>query len=287
MPFFSIIIPTFNRAHLIMDTITEVLNQTFTDFELIIADDGSTDKTKSVFDSIVDPRIIYVYQSNSGVSSARNFGATYAKSNYLIFLDSDDKVSTSWLQDYYDILSNNSKVNLVFSNMEKRKQDGQCFKFVDARNPYGNNVDFGIFIPGSFCLSKELFNSLNGYDISLKYGENTELSFRLYELNPTVDYTDKIGLYYYPSTDGGSKNLKNLVDSNLYILKKHDAYFLKHKAAKRLYLQNTAVACIKLERYRVAQKLFLQILFLYPFHIKNLFRLIFSFHPKLTKLVWR
>ncbi|MCF8322297.1 MAG: glycosyltransferase family 2 protein [Flavobacterium sp.] len=270
-----------------MDTITEVLNQTFTDFELIIADDGSTDKTKSVFDSIVDPRIIYVYQSNSGVSSARNFGSTYAKSNYLIFLDSDDKVSTSWLQDYYDILSNNNKVNLVFSNMEKRKQDGQCFKIVDARNPYGNNVDFGIFIPGSFCLSKELFNCLNGYDIALKYGENTELSFRLYELNPTVDYTDKIGLFYYPSSDGGSKNLKNLVDSNLYILKKHEAYFLKHKAAKRLYLQNTAVACLKLERYKVAQKLFLQILFLYPLHIKNLFRLICSFHPKLTKLVWR
>ena len=287
MPFFSIIIPTFNRAHLIMDTITEVLNQTFSDFELIIADDGSTDKTKSVFDSIVYPRIIYVYQSNSGVSSARNFGANYAKSNYIIFLDSDDKVSTSWLQDYYDILSINNKVNLVFSNMEKRKQDGQCFKIVDARNPYGNNVDFGIFIPGSFCLSKELFNCLDGYDIALKYGENTELSFRLYELNPTVDYTDKIGLYYYPSSDGGSKNLKNLVDSNLYILKKHDAYFLKHKAAKRLYLQNTAVACIKLERYRVAQKLFLQILFLYPLHIKNLFRLICSFHPKLTKLVWR
>jgi glycosyltransferase involved in cell wall biosynthesis len=287
MPFFSIIIPTFNRAHLIMDTITEVLNQTFTDFELIIADDGSTDKTKSVFDSIVDPRIIYVYQSNSGVSSARNFGATYAKSNYLIFLDSDDKVSTSWLQDYYDILSNDNNVNLVFSNMEKRKQDGQCFKIVDARNPNKNPIDFGIFIPGSFCLSKDLFQSLNGYDISMKYGENTELSFRLYELNPIVAFTDKIGLFYYPSTDGGSKNLKNLVNSNLYILKKHEIYFSKHKTAKRLYLQNTAVACVKLEQYKVAQKLFLKILFLYPLHIKNLFRLICSFHPKLTKLVWR
>jgi len=287
MAYFSIVIPTFNRAHLLLETVQEVLTQKFSDFELIIADDGSIDNTKEIIGKIDDTRVIYKYQTNNGVSAARNFGASFTNGKYLIFLDSDDKVSNNWLQDYYDIISNNNKVNLVFSNMEKRKQDGQCFKIVDARNPYGNNIDFGIFIPGSFCLSKELFNRLNGYDIALKYGENTELSFRLYELNPSVDYTDKIGLYYYPSSDGGSKNLKNLVDSNLYILKKHDAYFLKHKAAKRLYLQNTAVACIKLERYSVAQKLFLQILFLYPLHIKNLFRLICSFHPKLTKLVWR
>lgn len=286
MPYFSIVIPTFNRAHLLMDTIQEVLTQNFTDFELIIADDGSNDNTEEVINKINDPRVSYKYQSNNGVSAARNFGARFAKGKYLIFLDSDDKVSSSWLEDYYDVLSKNNAA-LVFSNMEKRGQDGKCFKTVNARSPYGNNVDFGIFIPGAFCLDIHLFNRIKGYDIALKYGENTELSFRLFDLAPTISYTDKIGLYYYPSFDGGSKNLKNLVDSNLYILEKHKSYFLKHKAAKRLYLQNAAVACIKLERHKEARKIFVQILFLYPFYFKNIFRLICSFHPKLAKFVWR
>jgi glycosyltransferase involved in cell wall biosynthesis len=286
MPYFSIVIPTFNRAHLLNETVQEVLNQPFTDFELIIADDGSIDNTKEIIEKIPDSRLIYKYHANSGVSAARNFGASFAQGKYLIFLDSDDKVSKSWLEDYHNVLSKNS-VELVFSNMEKRNQDGKCFKVVDARNPYGNNIDYGIFIPGAFCVDLNLFNRINGYDIALKYGENTELSFRLFALAPTVAYTDKIGLYYYPSFDGGSKNLRNLVDSNLFVLNKHSTYFLKNKATKRLYLQNAAVACIKLERFRDAQQLFVQILVLYPFHLKNLFRLICSFHPKLTKLVWR
>jgi glycosyltransferase involved in cell wall biosynthesis len=286
MPYFSIVIPTFNRAHLLMGTVMEVLSQNFTDFELIIADDGSSDNTKEIVEKISDSRVIYKFQTNSGVSAARNFGASFAQGKYLIFLDSDDKVSKSWLEDYDNVLSKNN-VELVFSNMEKRNQDGKCFKVVDARNPYGNNIDYGIFIPGAFCVDKNLFNRINGYDIALKYGENTELSFRLFEFSPTIGYTDNIGLYYYPSFDGGSKNLKNLIDSNLLVLKKHSSFFLKNKTTKRLFLQNTAVACIKLERYREARKLLVQILLLYPFYFKNFLRLICSFHPKLTKLVWR
>ena len=285
-PFFSVIIPTFNRAHLIVDTINEVLNQSFSDFELIIIDDGSNDETQNIIESINDERIIYTYQVNSGVSAARNHGALIAHCEYIVFLDSDDRISKNWLSDYYNILIAQSK-SIVFSDMEKRTQTGECIKIVRARNPYGNNVDYGIFIPGSFCVKKSVFNKINGYDVSLKYGENTELSFRLFEISPSYAFTDKVGLYYYPSIDGGSKNLHNLIDSNLYIIKKHKDYFRKNKSVKRLYLQNTAVALIKLERYKEAQKIFLQILYLYPFHIKNIFRFICSFYPKLTKLVWR
>lgn len=285
-PFFSVIIPTFNRAHLIVDTINEVLNQSFSDFELIVIDDGSVDHTQNLIETLNDDRINYTYQVNSGVSAARNHGARIAQSEYIVFLDSDDKVSKNWLNDYHNILLKHNK-SIVFSDMEKRTQSGECIKIVRARNPYGNNVDYGIFIPGSFCVKKSVFNQLNGYDVSLKYGENTELSFRLFEISPSFAFTDQVGLYYYASVDGGSKNLHNLIDSNLYVIKKHKDYFLKHKNVKRLYLQNTAVALIKLERYKEAQKIFLQILYLYPFHLKNIFRFLCSFHPKLTKFIWR
>ena len=93
MPFFSIILPTYNRAGFLPETIKSVLVQTFTDWELIIIDDGSTDNTKSVVEAIArnDQRINYVWQENAERSAARNHGIRQAKGEYICFLDSDDK----------------------------------------------------------------------------------------------------------------------------------------------------------------------------------------------------
>ena len=90
MPFFSIIIPTYNRVNLIGATIQSVIDQTFIDFELLIVDDGSTDNTKEVIDSYNDKRIQYIYQVNGERGKARNNGVIHAKGKYVFFLDSDD-----------------------------------------------------------------------------------------------------------------------------------------------------------------------------------------------------
>ena len=89
-PFFSIIIPTYNRAKTILSTIQSVLNQSFHNWELLIIDDGSTDNTKSLIKSFIDKRIIYIYQENSERSEARNNGIVNAKGDYICFIDSDD-----------------------------------------------------------------------------------------------------------------------------------------------------------------------------------------------------
>jgi glycosyltransferase involved in cell wall biosynthesis len=89
-PFFSVIIPTYNRALLIKKAIQSVLQQTYTDWELIIVDDGSTDNTKEVIESYSDKRIRYIYQQNAERSEARNNGIKNALGKYICFLDSDD-----------------------------------------------------------------------------------------------------------------------------------------------------------------------------------------------------
>ncbi len=89
-PFFSIVIPTYNRAHLIGKSIESVLNQTFSDFELIIVDDGSTDNTCEVVAGYNDSRIKYIYQKNTERSAARNNGIRNSLGLYVCFLDSDD-----------------------------------------------------------------------------------------------------------------------------------------------------------------------------------------------------
>lgn len=94
----SIILPTFNRADVIGRAIKSVQAQTFTDWELIIVDDGSTDDTAMVVRDL-DPRIRYIYQDNKGVSSARNTGLDQSRGQYIAFLDSDDE----WLPHFLEI----------------------------------------------------------------------------------------------------------------------------------------------------------------------------------------
>lgn len=89
-PFFSIVIPTYNRASLIGPTLDSVLVQEFTDFELLVVDDGSRDNTSQVVSGFRDPRLHYLPKENAERGAARNFGLARAKGGYVLFLDSDD-----------------------------------------------------------------------------------------------------------------------------------------------------------------------------------------------------
>lgn len=92
----SVIIPTYNRANLILQAVKSVLNQTYKNFEIIIVDDGSSDNTEDVINVIHDNRIRYIKHAiNKGASAARNTGIREAKGKYIAFQDSDDH----WLPD--------------------------------------------------------------------------------------------------------------------------------------------------------------------------------------------
>lgn len=107
MPLFSIIIPAYNRADLLPETFISIKNQTFTDWECIVVDDGSTDNTREVIARLQqqDSRIRYVYQKNAERSAARNKGIQHAHGQYLCFLDSDDAYTTNYLEEMYAFLN--------------------------------------------------------------------------------------------------------------------------------------------------------------------------------------
>ena len=90
MPFFSVVIPTYNRADLIGHTLKSVLAQEFTDFELLVVDDGSRDPTATVVARFPDPRLHYLPKENAERGAARNYGLARAQGEYVLFLDSDD-----------------------------------------------------------------------------------------------------------------------------------------------------------------------------------------------------
>ena len=90
MPFFSVIIPLYNKADYISDCLKSALHQTFEDYEIVIVNDGSTDTSASIVETFKSDRIKLFHQDNLGASEARNNGASFAKGTYIAFLDADD-----------------------------------------------------------------------------------------------------------------------------------------------------------------------------------------------------
>lgn len=137
MPYFSIIIPAYNRAHILPKAIDSVINQIFDNWELIIVDDGSKDNTKEVVLAINDKRIHYIYQNNAERSAARNNGISNANGRYICFLDSDD-----WYEPYHlEILFKNISTKifpeaLFFTNCYYYQNEQKIKpEFPDFTNP--------------------------------------------------------------------------------------------------------------------------------------------------------
>jgi glycosyltransferase involved in cell wall biosynthesis len=112
---FSVIIPTYNRAHLLPEALESVWRQTFTDYEVIVVDDGSTDGTADYLRSLCE-RVRVISQLNLGPGAARNLGAQYAKGDYIAFLDSDDLWFPWTLATYASVISRNEHPTLISGN---------------------------------------------------------------------------------------------------------------------------------------------------------------------------
>lgn len=121
MPEISVIIPTYNRGYLIRESIESVLRQTFSDFELLIIDDGSDDNTKEIVENIPDERIVYIpLDSNSGACHARNIGVEHAKGKYIAFQDSDDIWYTDKLEKQLAFLLEHD-ADMIFCQMKTQR----------------------------------------------------------------------------------------------------------------------------------------------------------------------
>lgn len=163
MPFFSVIIPSYNRASLISKTISSVINQSFSDWECILVDDGSIDNTKEVVDALIsqDARIKYVFQDNAERSAARNNGITQAKGDYVCFLDSDDFYLENHLQNLYEeIVAKNFPIGMFFTNYVL-SQNGDLHEqqFPPLSDDVITYLFYNPIIPARVCIHKEVLKT--------------------------------------------------------------------------------------------------------------------------------
>ncbi len=121
---FSIIIPTYNRAAFIEKTIESVLAQTYTNYEIIVVDDGSTDNTEDIVKNIISAKIQYHKIKNSERGAARNHGASIAKGDYVNFFDSDDLLYTNHLSEAYQLIIKQDKPEIIAISFDIKDREG-------------------------------------------------------------------------------------------------------------------------------------------------------------------
>lgn len=180
MPFFSIIIPTYNRAELIPRTIKSVLEQTFQDWELLIIDDGSSDNTKQVVQEFSDPRIRYIYQDNAERSAARNNGIHEAKGEWICFLDSDDTYLPNHLNVLHDRVAKEEEPALIATGIKRNSELGEQDRTLP--DPKADNVLKEIWtkflIPTQVCIHYSILQQ-DKFDERFRIWEDTHLFLRI------------------------------------------------------------------------------------------------------------
>ncbi len=141
-PKFSIILPTYNRAHLISTAIESVIAQSITDWELIVIDDGSTDNTKEIVFSFHDSRIMYGHQENKGRSIARNAGLHNARGTWICFLDSDDWYLEDHLEAFEVSMKENPQATIFKTGVTFEKEDGSILSESNFYSSTNDQIPF-------------------------------------------------------------------------------------------------------------------------------------------------
>ena len=219
----SVVIPTFNRFIYLERAIKSVLNQTISVNEIIIVDDGSDDGTSEFIHSNY-PNLKYIFQSNSGVSAARNTGIKAASSNWIAFLDSDDAWVTNKIQKQITELELNPEMNFCHSN-EIWIRNGREIKQKNTHKKFGGFIfdkclDKCRISPSTVICRKSLLIKLNGFDEDLAICEDYDLWLRITSNNPVIYIEKPLIIKYGGHQDQLSRNSEGIESYHIKSLEK-------------------------------------------------------------------
>lgn len=229
MPKISIIIPCYNQGKYIEEAIESVKRQTFRYWEIIIVNDGSTDKlTNKLLPKLVDRKIRLIKTKNHGLAQARNNGIKLAQGKYILPLDADDKINRQYLQSAYNVLEKNKKVSVVYGNgiFFGDKNSRLATDDFDPKKMLSRNLLFC-----SAVFYKKDWQKVKGYNKNMKYGfEDWDLwlSFmeqgkKFYKLDETVF------LYRWRSESMlNSMTEKKKLAMRVQLFKNHQQLYLDH-----------------------------------------------------------
>jgi len=277
-PKISVIIPTYNRAHLIRRAIKSVLNQTYQDFEIIVVDDGSTDNTEEIIEEFqkYDKRIRYIqHKKNEGEAAARNTGIKIARGKFIANQDSDDKWLPEKLEKQMKAFENepvevgvvytgfwriqNNKKNYIPSSRVTKKE-GNIHEELLKENFIGT--------PAS-VVRRECFEKAGMFDEKLPHLVDWELWIRISKYYH-FKCIDEPLLVSYHTADSISTDDEALIDAFGLILVKHYDFFIKNrKIVSKLYYSFGINRFLKDDNYEKSRKYLIKSFKLYPYNMKH------------------
>jgi GT2 family glycosyltransferase len=205
-PLVSVVIPTYNRASIICETIDNIFQQTYRNFEVIVVDDGSTDDTESKLLQYGD-RIRLIRQSNCGPAVARNHGASLARGEIIAFQDSDDLWKSNKLERQVSLMEIDKSIPCCLCNITLAIVGGREFTSFDqsfirpqhAEGMWLNVADIlatrFVMFTQAVAIRREVFAEIGGYDESLKYLEDYDLPLRLSLKGPWAFIREPLVIY--------------------------------------------------------------------------------------------
>ncbi len=250
MPQISVVIPVYNGERTIEETIASVLAQTFTDFELIIINDGSQDNTVEVIQKIIketaDPRIKLYSYSNGGLAASRNRGITKAEGEYISFLDADDLWTKDKLASQYQALQTYPQAAVAYGGTDWIDEAGNFLKHSSppslSGDIYGVLLLSNIVGSGSNALIKrDVLSITGGFDESLKASEDWDFLIRLAAKYQFVRI-DAPQILYRQSPNSMSSKLRYQEQETIKVIRKAFRQAPPHlQYLKRISLSNTYI----------------------------------------------
>jgi glycosyltransferase involved in cell wall biosynthesis len=211
MPFFTVIIPLYNKEKYIENAIKSVLDQTFTDFEILIVDDFSSDKSAVIASKFESEKVQLIYhEKNCGLSATRNTGIKKANSNYITFLDADDLWKPTFLESIFQLIQNFPEARIFGTNYEeiwdtviKNPRNGSeilPINFTGYINFFKINVKQGIYNHGSVCFHKEVYEKVGFYNEKINFSEDLDFNIRA-NYNFKLAYDNSVQMNYFMQTE--------------------------------------------------------------------------------------
>jgi glycosyltransferase involved in cell wall biosynthesis len=270
MPVVSVIIPTYNHRDFVVDALKSVFAQTFTDFEVIVINDGSPDDTASVLKPWIDNgRIRYIEQPNAGVAAARNRGLGEAHADFVAFLDDDDLWPSDKLQWQVAFLLQHRNVAIVAGIAQLVDASGEALrktKCTAAITFDGLFEASRIASPGQTLMRIESVRSVGGFNPAIYGADDWDLYLRLARQHQ-IHMQDRIALFYRKHDTNASNDLRRMLYNCAIVIEQNLKYappsrrsVLRRSAYSFIYgyagigLVRRARADLRLGRFRFAQR---------------------------------
>ena len=179
-PFFSVVIPLYNKEAFIEDTIKSVLNQTFKDFEILVINDGSTDKSLNIVKQFENEKISVHTNKNSGLSFSRNYGIDKAKANFIAFLDADDLWAEDFLETIHNLIQLNKKDYVFATSTKVLKPKKNAFIIPEKLNTSSTKLISNYSELTKYLLNfsaivihKKVFNKVGLFEKNINYKDSS------------------------------------------------------------------------------------------------------------------